>query len=388
MKIAERWWGTTAARSMLSLLRCVFLAALQFPIIVGADELPGHKEFSLLSDAMAGEVLRALREKAPWKPTLDTRADSEAGIDEIWRGNVPTVEANFEELTLHFQRQGPELPLQEFFLLMQFRESQITLKSSRSGLFSTAGGLTLTSGERKIVPLSVLGSAEYRMMIALAPAPDGNFAVLLCPRRRMDSESPEASPAPEAPRIEMKDARSKLVRLTGKISGSARGKISGGFGPSVAIASLSTSSDIPRSIEYYDRAFVPNPQVGFEYKQFIGEARELLEPAESALAPLSIVTTGVEAAVDLTNAAGYRRAEVRRDVVRIREIFFPPESPVAISSLNSQGEGACYLIVKTREHELRYSKDLAPKDQLKVLPSSTAEPVLSIEAEEGVAQRE
>jgi len=344
----------------------------------------GHVDFGTLSAAEEALFLNSVRDGTLIEVTTEDTAGS-AAHSAVWRTVPSTVTAEVTNARLLFSRKWREETRSDessphvsaspaddistsnepdeneyFYLFIAFHENGIEFKSSRSGLESPEPGLKLVSGERRIAPLSIVPTAGVRLVLLAPRFADAREAgLLLCPRvyrlRQAPSVKPDsrASVGPTPVRRAFLDAGYRLGSVRTEVSGSLRGKIVGGFGPARAAGEILTSPDIARSRESRDQTFSRDPALSMDY---VPEKEDPLQTFDDLAEPVRERASGIESELTLQNAAGYEMVEQVSEVLRIKEIAFPPVEPIRLNPQLDSGGGVCYLIHKQHRQVTVYTK--------------------------------
>jgi hypothetical protein len=356
-------------------LSLVFLVLFALPLRAEENSAPeGHVDFGRLPRDTEDLFMRGARDAAVVSfPEVTLSGDVE--MESIWRGKPPVLKTDLPHVRILFARNwqtqeeakaSPASPFATpsetnesedfFFLFINFHDTKVELKSSRSGL-EPEKGLELSGGERKILPVSVVPNRALRMILLVPQVTTpGNFGFFMCPRVYAASSSSRALEGEEPKSIARNyvDGGFRIVAVHATASAKLEGRIVGGFGSGRAAGSILTSVDIPRGIESRDETFTRDPSIALEYTPVKSDPYLSIDGVSS---PIVERGSGIEGTVTLHNAAGYLLVNRLRSVFWIKELRYPPEPPLQLNPTVTSGEGVCYILFKERLEQRHYGKE-------------------------------
>ncbi len=348
-------------------MRC-FTGVVSFGVVIlgalmcalaGAQEsgINGHREFPGLLPAYEEKFFESVFQGSVLTLAPGIRSEvTERDYVEAWEGNKPNLVAQLPRVILRFHRPRAEKSSQEgehftFDISVDFFRDSIVVKTSHPASAKQSSGYRFPLGATEQWKAYIPGEEDTGMAVLMPQvALQGQYVrgLMVCPRKlfRLKQGNNHIEEA-------YIDSGYRLLRALFSARGEASGNTVSGGGIGFAGASILTSPNIARSVEYEDRAFMRDPQIKVQYLPFASE--QLVEDAGD-----TPITAGIESRVEFHRPSGHRRVSSSSEVAWIKEFQLAKDSPWYIRRKKDSirvAPGSCYLLMKERVIEHHFSKE-------------------------------
>jgi hypothetical protein len=302
----------------------------------------GQKEFQPATVERIGEMVQSAVHETSLPDALEVEKPADPKMVSIWEGNKPLITNELRRITLFF---GPEekpgtvrpqlLPMvltleKDAVVLPHAATSHSMRKEDNPG--------RIAEGTKKLMGLAV-GSGYTAFMLSVPKTESNNSrAVLICARPK---------------------AGEQLLKFWGaKYEGvsHASAKLLSGLGTGVARVTVQTSATMAPPREWTDHSIGSDPAIIFDYAPVISFTPETKHQIEQQVG-------AIETALELKNAAGYRRITTVSDIATVQGVTLEAEQAGQLMNQEySGGPLPCYVLGIDHRKSESYDQQ-APKQQ-------------------------
>ncbi len=318
-------------------MKAAFLSLLFLVSSAHADTAlrPGQKEFPPASQERLDQVASSFVKEEDLPDTLSIESAVDPQLVTVWEGNKGEVEAEFRRISLYFSEKGEEGPGTLFPIQMTIDRDGVTLPHSigRLSKHDPAPG-SIAKGKKKIIGLATNSGGFAEFAIGVAKGESGRATgVLICPRPKvLGSEG------------------MRLVGARFEAAANAKGKMLSGIGPGLARAEILTSPNMPAPREWTDKKLAPDANIALRYTPVDDFSPKIGEPMDG-------IVGGIEATLDLTNYARYRRITTVREIATAHWVTLDGKQSGEFAGHEYEGAPLrCYVLLVDRQHEEHYEQ--------------------------------
>lgn len=285
-------------------------------------------------------------------PFVYREESTEPETTSVWRGNVPTIEADITKAQLILEGpQNKDGSAQRFNIELNFNKDNLVIRSDKPKSRIMLGGAKINFRGQYPKRHFLEGRDETSFVLAFPKFKDENLmGVLICPRK-LSREKIKRADGSAIFKDVLVDTDYKIAASSFAIEAHIKSKVLTGLAPGNAKASIKTTANISKATVSSDEVFSKDAEVNMTYR---ADVHDTIIPAQGT----DEQAGGMLIEIDLHKPAGYRRVWSYQHAMWFKQIQLKNSFDVGVDRiLRPVMPGSCILALEEKTTLVHYSKE-------------------------------